>query len=99
MKKLSPAYVLQKLLLHNCNRNSHLHISYRKIHQHTSNRKYCLKTCTNATDVVTYIIAIESVSYIVTTETVACRIDNRNFHLQKWCQPEILLFTIKKLSK
>ena len=58
-----------------------------------------LKTCINATDVVTCIIAIESVSYIVPTETAICRIDYRNFHFQKWCQSEILLVAIKKLSK
>ena len=86
-------------LLHNCNRNSHLHNCKRKIHQHTSKRKYHLKTCKNATDVVTCIIAIESVSCIVSTETVTSRIDYRNFNLQKRCQPEILLVTIKKLSK
>ena len=71
----------------------------RKIHQHISNRKYLLKSCKNATDIVTYIIAIESVSCIVPTETVSYRIDYRNFHLQKWCQSEILLVTIKKLSE
>ena len=68
-------------------------------HQHTSNKKYHLKTCKNARDIVTCIIGIESVSDIVPTETVTCRIDYRNFHSQKWCQSEILLVTIKKLSK
>ena len=75
---------------------SHLDNCNRKIHQHTSNRKYHLKTCKNATD-VTCIIAIESVSCIVPTETATCRIDYRNFHLQKWCQSEILLVIIKTL--
>ena len=58
------------------------------------NRNYHLKTCKNATE-----IAIESVGCIVPTETATCRIDYGNFHLQKWCQSEILLVTIKKLSK
>ena len=84
--------------LHNCNRNSHLLNCNRKIHQHTGNKKYHLKTCINATD-VTCIIAIESVSCIVPTETSTCRTDYRNFNLQKWCQSEIRLVTIKKLSK
>ena len=35
---------------------------------------------------ITGIIAIESVvSCIVPTKTATCRIDCRNFHLQKWC--------------
>ena len=89
---------IKKSHLHNCNGNSHLHNCNRKIHQHTSNRKYHLKTSKNATG-VTYITAIESVSCIVPTETITCRIDYRNFHLQKWCQSDILLVTIKKLSK
>ena len=69
------------------------------MHQHTSNRKNHLKTCINATDIVTCVIAIESVSCIVPAETAICRIDYRNFYLQKWCQSEILLVTIKELSK
>ena len=84
--------------LHNCNRNSHLLNYNRKIHLHTSNKDYHFKTCINARD-VTWIIAIESVSGIVPTETSTCRIDHRNFNLQKWCQSEIRLVTIKKLSK
>ena len=87
------AYVLQ-----NCNRNSHMHNCNRKIHQLNCNRKYRLKTCKNATDVVTCIIAIESACCIFPTETATCRFDYRNFHLQKWCQSEILVVTIKKLS-
>ena len=47
----------------------------------------------------TCIIAIKSVICIVATETATFRIDHRNFHLQKWCQSEILLVIIKKLSK
>ena len=89
----------RNFLLHNCNRNSHLLNCNRKIHQHTSTKKYHLKTCINATDVVTCIIAIEKVSCIVPTETSTCRIDYRNFNFQKWCQSEIHLVTIKKLSK
>ena len=50
-------------------------------------------------NVFTCIIPIESVSCIVPTETSTCRIDYRNFNLQKWCQSEIRLVTIKKLSK
>ena len=42
---------------------------------------------------------IESVSYVVPTETATYIIDCRNFHFQKWCQSDILLVTIKKLSK
>ena len=42
------------------------------------------KTCIIATDIDTCIIAIESDSCIVPTETATSRIDNRNFHLQKW---------------
>ena len=99
LQKLSPAYVLQKLLTDNCNRNSHLLNCNRKIHQHTSNKRYHLKTCMEATDVITCIIAPESVSCIVPAETSTCRIDYRNFHLQKWCLPEIRLIAIKKLSK
>ena len=45
------------------------------------------------------IIAIESDSCIVPTETAICRIDYRNFHLQKWYQSEILLVVIKKFSE
>ena len=41
----------------------------------------------------------EKVSCIVPTETATCRIEYRNFHFPKWCQSEILLVTIKKLSK
>ena len=52
-----------------------------------------------ATGVGLCIIVIESVSCIVSTETATCRIDYRNFHMQKWCQPEILLVIIKKLSE
>ena len=48
---------------------------------------------------VTCTIAMESVGCTAPTETAPCRIDYRNFHLQKWCQSEILLVTIKKLSK
>ena len=40
-------------------------------------------------------IAIESVICIVPTETATCRVDYRNFHLEKWCQSEILLVIIK----
>ena len=76
--------------MHDCNK---------KIQQHACDRKYHLKTGINATDVVTCIIVIESVSSIVPTETTTCRIDYRNFYSQKWCQSEILLVTIKKLSK
>ena len=39
---------------------------------------------------------MESVSCIVPTETATCRIDYRNFHLQKWCQSEILLVMYNK---
>ena len=42
---------------------------------------------------------MESVSCIVPTETANCRIDYRNFHLQKWCPSEIFLVIIKKLSE
>ena len=42
---------------------------------------------------------LESVSCIVPTEISTCRIDYRNFHLQKWCQSEILLVIIKKFSE
>ena len=42
-----------------------------------------LKTCKNGTDIGTCIIAIENVSSIVPTETATCRIDYRNFNLQK----------------
>ena len=41
----------------------------------------------------------EKVSCIGPTETATCRIEHRNFHFPKWCQSEILLVTIKKLSK
>ena len=57
-------------------------------------QKVHLKTCKNATDVFICIIAIERVSCIATS-----RINYRNFCMQKWCQCEILLVTIKKLSK
>ena len=46
-----------------------------------------------------HLITIESVSCIVPTEISTCRIDYRNFHLQKWCQSEILLVIINKLSE
>ena len=46
-----------------------------------------------------HLITIESVSCIVPTEIFTCRIDYRNFHLQKWCQSEILLVIIKKLNE
>ena len=57
-----------------------------------------LTTCIIATD-VTFIIAIESASCIVPTESATCRIDHWNFYLQKWCQSEIRLVTIKILSE
>ena len=44
-------------------------------------------------------LAMESVSCVVPTETATGRIDYINFHLQKWCQSDILLVTIEKLSK
>ena len=67
-----------------------------------------ISNCIIATETVTCIIVTErsisiplteTVSCIVPTETATCRIDYRNFHLQKWCQSEILLVTIKKLRK
>ena len=33
------------------------------------------------------------------TEAATRRVGNRNFHLQKWCQSEILLVIIKKFSE
>ena len=53
----------------------------------------CNKRCN------TCIITIEGVICIVPTETATYRIDCRNFHLLKWCQSEILLIIIKKLSE
>ena len=98
-KNCHPHILCRNCHLHMCCRNFSLHNCNRKIHQHTSNRKYHVKTCINATDVITCIIAIESVSCIVPTETASCSIDYRKFHLQKWCQSDILLVTIKKLSE
>ena len=46
-----------------------------------------------------HIIVIESVNCIVPTKTATCGIDYRNFPLQKWCQSEILLVIMKKLSE
>ena len=39
---------------------------------------------------------MESVSCLVPIETATCRIDYRNFHLQKWCQSETLLVMYNK---
>ena len=39
------------------------------------------------------------VSVAVPTETTICRIDYRNFHLQKWYQSQTLLVIIKKFSE
>ena len=52
-----------------------------------------------ATDDGTCIIAIESVSCIVATGTATCRVDYRNFHLQKWCQSEIIAIALNKFSE
>ena len=57
------------------------------------------QNCIIARDIGTCIIAIQKVSCIVPTDTATCRIDHRNFHLQKWCQPKILSVVIKKLSE
>ena len=57
--------------------------------------KYHLKTCINSTDFVTCIIAIKCQLHIP-TEASTCRINYRIFQLQKFCQPEILLASIKK---
>ena len=91
LQKLLPAYVMQKLLIY----QSILLSTNIPVTESTT----YLKTCKNATGVFTYVIAIESVSCIIPTENVTCRIDYRNFHLQKWCQSEILLVAIKKLRK
>ena len=39
------------------------------------------------------------VSCIVSKKTATCRIDYKNFHLQKWCQSEILLIITQKISE
>ena len=56
--------------------------------------------------IVTHIFAEETFTCINDAETSnciiatgTCRIDCRNFHLQKWCQSEILLVMIKKFSE
>ena len=55
--------------------------------------------CIIATETITSMIAKGSASCMVATETATCKIDWTNFYLQKRCQSEVLLVTVKKLSE
>ena len=67
-----------------------------------------IETSTSITTVkiVTHIFAAETFTCVNDAETSnciiatgTCRIKGRNFHLQKWCQSEILFVMIKKFSE
>ena len=88
-------YVLQKLLTALQPKHSItsqlllLNSNSIKIHQCTSCKNYHVKTYINATDVVT----------CLTSRKCQLHSSNRNFHLQKWCQPEANSFSNKKEDK
>ena len=71
--------------LHNWNRNSHL--------DNLRDRS------TNITESTICIIAIEPQNLKNLTGVLTCKIKEKSFHLQKWCQSEILLVIIQKLSE